>query len=119
MLDLCMFAEATTNQEELVAVGDEGKVEAFLPSQELRVGRREDGWLSARSQIVTDDAGHLRGVPPRLQLSRARRLPRRHPLGLAPAVSLEDGLLSVAVGVAAHRSIDERRPVDLAEVLAP
>jgi len=30
-------------------------------------------------------------------------------------VSVADGLLSVAVGAAAHLSIDERRPVDLAE----
>ena len=31
-LDLCMFAEASVNQEELVAVGDKGKIEAFAPS---------------------------------------------------------------------------------------
>jgi hypothetical protein len=31
-------------------------------------------------------------------------------------VTAEDGLLSVAVGVAAHRSIDEGRPVTLAEL---
>jgi hypothetical protein len=33
-------------------------------------------------------------------------------------VSIADGMLSVAVGVAAHRSIDEGRPVMLDEVLA-
>ena len=39
-------------------------------------------------------------------------------LGVAPAeVSLFDGLLSVAIGAAAHRSIDEGRPVDLSEFL--
>jgi len=37
--------------------------------------------------------------------------------GGAPTVSLEDGLLSVAMGVAAHRSIDEGRPVTIDEVL--
>jgi len=31
---------------------------------------------------------------------------------------LTDGLWSVAMGVAAHRSIDEKRPVPIAEVLA-
>ena len=30
LLDLCMFAEASTNQEEIVAVGSKGKVEAFI-----------------------------------------------------------------------------------------
>jgi hypothetical protein len=38
--------------------------------------------------------------------------------GAQPAVGLEEGLLSVAVGVAAHRSIDEGRVVTLDEVLA-
>ena len=33
-------------------------------------------------------------------------------------VTLEDGLLSVAMGVAAHRSIDEGRPVEMSELLS-
>ena len=37
--------------------------------------------------------------------------------GARPTVGLDDGLWSVAAGVAAHRSIDEGRPVPLAEVL--
>jgi myo-inositol 2-dehydrogenase/D-chiro-inositol 1-dehydrogenase len=35
--------------------------------------------------------------------------------GGTPEVTVQDGLLSVALGVAAHRSIDEGRAVDLAE----
>ena len=39
-------------------------------------------------------------------------------LGIQDAeVSLHDGLLSVAIGAAAHRSIDEGRPVMLDELL--
>ena len=38
--------------------------------------------------------------------------------GRGPDVGPEQGLLSVAMGVAAHRSIDEGRAVTLAEVLA-
>lgn len=37
--------------------------------------------------------------------------------GGRPAVGLQEGLESVAVGVAAHRSIEAGRPVLLAEVL--
>jgi predicted dehydrogenase len=37
--------------------------------------------------------------------------------GAPVEVTLEDGLWSVAMGVAAHRSIELGRPVDLAEVL--
>ena len=36
---------------------------------------------------------------------------------LPPKVTYEDGLWSVIVGEAAHRSIDERRAVDIAELL--
>jgi hypothetical protein len=37
--------------------------------------------------------------------------------GSPAEVSLRDGLMSVAMGQAAHRSIDEGRPILLAEVL--
>ena len=36
--------------------------------------------------------------------------------GTPPAVNLRDGLAAVAMGVAAERSIAERRPVDMAEM---
>ena len=36
--------------------------------------------------------------------------------GDPPAVTVDDGLWSVATGVAAHRSIDEGRPVLLSEL---
>ena len=37
--------------------------------------------------------------------------------GSAPAVTVEQGLMSVAMGVAAHRSIDEGRLVQMDEIL--
>ncbi len=37
--------------------------------------------------------------------------------GTPPKVTLEDGLLAVAVGEGGHRSIDQGRPVTLSEVL--
>ena len=118
MLDLCMFAEATTNQEEFVAVGDEGKVEAFLPSQEVRAGRREDGWLSARSEIVTSDAAAYEGFHHGSSYLEHVDFHAAIRSGAAPAVTMADGLQSVALGIAAQRSIAERRPIDVAEVLA-
>jgi predicted dehydrogenase len=95
-LDLCMFAEGSRNQEELSVVGDTGKVEAFLPSGILRTGDRV-GWSA--------------GVTEHLDFLHAVRT------GGRPTVSLEDGLSSVAVGIAAQRSIAERRAVTLDEVL--
>ncbi len=40
MLDLCMFAEATKDQEELSVVGKAGKLDARIPTSELHLGRR-------------------------------------------------------------------------------
>ena len=47
MLDLCMFAEASKNEQELAVTGDEGKVEALVSESLLRIGRGPTG--SARS----------------------------------------------------------------------
>jgi len=41
MLDLCMFAEASRNEQEIAATGDAGKVECFIPESTLVVGRRQ------------------------------------------------------------------------------
>ena len=38
LLDLCMFAENSMDNEHLTVVGSEGKVESFLPSLTYREG---------------------------------------------------------------------------------
>ena len=118
LLDLCMFAEATHNQEELSVVGPLGKVEALIPEDIVRIGRRGEHWIGGVNiHPVTNDeipyAGHHSGS----SWVEHQKF-RDAVLGVAPAeVSLFDGLLSVAIGAAAHRSIDEGRPVDLSEFL--
>lgn len=117
MLDLCMFAEGGENQEELVAVGDRGKVEARLPSGLVFTGRREGEWFSptsekaADSRILHEGTHHGASYIEHLEFLSAVRN------GTPPHVSARDGLLAVAMGVAAQRSIAEGRPVDMAETL--
>ena len=124
LLDLCMFAEGSRFEQELVATGDAGKVEVFLPgfmevargrSAELNVGRRAD-WSTTPVPLAADDRigyqGHHHGAS-YLELLGLVDAVRS---GAAPAVTVDDGLWSVAMGVAAHRSIDEGRPVTLAEL---
>lgn len=118
MLDLCMFAEATRNQEELVAVGDTGKVEALIPESVIRLGRRGEHWIGAvEEQTVVDQrvkyAGYHHGSS---YLEHADLLDAIR-TGGQPKVSLEDGMWGVAVGAAAHRSIDQQRPVMISEFL--
>ena len=40
MLDLCMFAENTVDKEYISVTGNAGKIESFLPSLEIRHGKR-------------------------------------------------------------------------------
>jgi len=118
MLDLCMFAEATRNQEELSVVGELGKVEALIPDSTVRIGRRGEHFIGqVEEHAITNDtikvAGFHHGSSylEHVDFSHAIRT------NSAPKVDVFDGLWSVAIGEAAHRSIDERRPVDLTELI--
>ncbi len=118
LLDLNMFAEATFNQEELSVVGDKGKVESLIPEHIMRIGRRGQhfiGDVEVRS-VHDDTVGHV-GFHHGSSFIEHTKLRDAIIAGTDPEVTLENGLLSVAVGVAAHRSIDEGRAVSLDEVL--
>lgn len=117
-LDLCMFAEATHNQEEISVVGDRGKVEALIPEGVIRLGRRGEHRIGsvevekvATDHVVVAGDHHGSSYFEHVEFLDAIRS------GTAAPITLDDGLWSVAMGVAAHRSIDENRPVALAEVL--
>jgi len=119
MLDLCMFAEATKNQEELVAVGDSGKVEALIPESVIRIGRRGRHFIGEVEEYHVDDdrirySGYHHGSSylEHCGLLHAIRTDSE------PLVTLEDGMWGVVVGAAAHRSIDEQRAVRISEMLA-
>ena len=114
-LDLCMFAEASRNEQELSAVGDAGKVEAFVPEGVVRVGTR------TTHEVREVDAAHDGRVrytgfhhgASYLELAAFAAAVRS---GGVPEVTVVDGFWSVATGVAAHRAIDERRVVSLDEI---
>jgi myo-inositol 2-dehydrogenase/D-chiro-inositol 1-dehydrogenase len=129
MLDLCMFAESSIDREHLTIVGADGKIESFLPSLEFRYGKRVD--LGAHDTWGTD-AGERNGVVVKRVYDPTIKYPGFHygasfiehqkffeamHTGKPSEVTLEDGLRSVATGVAAHRSIELGRPVLMTEVL--
>jgi myo-inositol 2-dehydrogenase/D-chiro-inositol 1-dehydrogenase len=128
-LDLCMFAENSVDNEHVVIVGDEGKLESLLPSGIMRYGRRED-W--GRREAWGQPSGTGRGVAVRQVRDTNIKYPGQHfgasyvehlkfaqavRQGTAPEIPLEEGLRAVATGLAAHKSIDEGRVVALTEVL--
>ncbi|MBL0149098.1 MAG: Gfo/Idh/MocA family oxidoreductase [Ideonella sp.] len=128
-LDLCMFAENSVDNEHLVVVGDEGKLESLLPSLTLRVGKRAD-W--GRREAWGQPSGTGRGVDTRRVWDTRIRYAGAHfgasyiehqkfaaalRSGGPAEIGLEEGLRAVAVGMAAHRSIDTGLPVRVADVL--
>jgi len=117
-LDLCMFAEASKNEQEISVVGDEGKVEALVTEGIVRVGRRADGIGRVSERLVRGDSVRHQGLHHGASYLEHVALMNAIHDGVPAAVTLHDGLLSVAVGVAAHRSIDEGRAVMIQEVLA-
>ncbi len=113
LLDLCMFAEASRDREEIAAVGDRGKVECGVPSSTLLIGRRDAMELETETVFVDPAvlaAGDHHGSTYFEHLAFLAALD-----GGKPEVGLDDGLWAVAMGVAAERSIKERRPVTMAE----
>jgi myo-inositol 2-dehydrogenase / D-chiro-inositol 1-dehydrogenase len=119
VLDLCMFAEASKNDQEVGVVGDVGKVEALATDGVLRVGRRADGLHAVTERTVREPLvrheGLHHGASYLHHVEFLRAIGDGTP-STPPPVMLEDGLWSVAVGEAAQRSIDERRPVEIAEI---
>jgi myo-inositol 2-dehydrogenase / D-chiro-inositol 1-dehydrogenase len=126
MLDLCMFAEAGSNEQELSAVGPLGKVEAYVPEGRVVVGRRtgirSDGdGRPNHPEVVTIDAssddrvqfeGYHYGASYLEHVDFAEAIRR----GSQPLVTVEEGLWSVAIGAAAHESIATGQPVAVANL---
>lgn len=117
MLDLCMFADATENQEELVVVGDAGKVEALIPADVVRIGQRGRHWIGHVETVPAVSDAAYDGYHHGASFRQHQRFLAALRAGSPTAVTLADGLASVAMGVAAQRSIAEGRPVAMAEVL--
>ncbi|MBM3662274.1 MAG: Gfo/Idh/MocA family oxidoreductase [Actinobacteria bacterium] len=128
LLDLSMFAEGSAYEQELVAVGDAGKVEAHLPGfmelvrgrpARLVVGSRGPDWPVTETELDEDDqirhsgGHHGASYLEHVDFCAAIRA------GEAAKVTVDDGVWSVAMGAAAHRSIDEGRPVLLSEMGLP
>ena len=129
LLDLCMFAENSVDNEQISITGDAGKLESLLPSLTLRQGLRAD-W--GRREVWGQPSGTGCGVAVRRVWDTNIRYAGQHfgasyiehqrfahalREGLPAEIPLDEGLRSVAVGLAAHRSLDTGLPVALADVL--
>lgn len=116
-LDLSMFAEGTVNNEEVSIVGQHGKAEAFIPSGIVRVGERTGWSAGVEEKVITDDRVLVEGFHHGASFLEHLDFAAAIRQGTPALVGAEDGWWSVLVGLAAHRSIEERRAVELRELL--
>ncbi len=115
MLDLSMFAEGGLNEQEITVVGDKGKIEAFIPGNgQIFIGDRSS--RSVREiEVATDpDIAHM-GFHFGASFIECKRFIEAVVNNAPPEVTVVDGLWSVVIGAAAHKSIDEQCPVLITE----
>ena len=121
LLDLNMFADGSEEQEEIVAVGDQAKLEAFIPSGNLVFSPRV-GFMNPKTpqtlHVPVDEAAlkagsHHGATYYQLEAFLAAVA------GTGPVqVTAADGLAAVAIGTAAEISARERRVVLMSELAA-
>lgn len=116
LLDLCMFAEASENEQEIVATGDLGKIEASVPDGRVVIGTRsprkiESEVLAIDPTVLAAGAHFGSTFVEHLEFIRAVEQ------DLPASVTAEDGLRAVAMGVAAERSAMAREPIAMGSLL--
>lgn len=117
-LDLCMFAEASANEQEISVVGSHGKIEAFLPSSILRRSRRSDGIGSFEESVVSQLDNGRQGM--HHGATRAAHLAMQASIRGEKMTGADttSGLWATAVGQAAQLSIEQSRIVQMSELLS-
>ena len=133
-LELCMYAEGSRHQEEIIVTGTKGRLEAYLPENKVYAYRRPDHkeWSdrsvpppkSPDRETIYDcsNVNAVHGIEGKIpthggyhysstavewyQLLRAMQMYQDTGLW-KPDVSLEDGLAAVQIGLQATRSLDD------------
>ena len=115
MLDLSMFAEGSRHEQEIVVVGTTGKIEAEVPGDgDIYIGERATRSVKTLPVSIPPDVAHV-GFHFGASFIECKRFVDAVLNNRPPEVDVVDGLWSVVIGAAAHRSIDERRIVEIAE----
>ena len=122
MLDLCMFADATHNQQEFTVVGDAGKVEALVPEHVVRIGQRGEHSIGAVEVVPTPVEAPYEGFHHGSSFVEHQRfLEAISAAGSDGAQAesiqaLEAALVCVVMGVAGQQSMATGLPVAIADI---
>jgi predicted dehydrogenase len=116
MLDLCMFAEGTRNHNHTAVVGDRGKVECFIPESKVVISERDAESAETTLRIPVEERILNAGWHAGSTYFEHQAFLKAVREGSEVEVTVRDGLRAVALGIAAHRSIEEGRPVEMSEL---
>jgi predicted dehydrogenase len=114
MLDLCMFAEGSKNQEEIAAVGDTGKLEVFIPDGDLVFSPRSPK-KPVTTHVAVDETALRAGTHHGASYYQHRAFLNAVLNGGRVDVTADDGLWAVLIGLAAEMSASEKRVVEMKE----
>ncbi|KEO90066.1 oxidoreductase [Erythrobacter longus] len=112
VLDLCMFAEGSKEQEEISAVGPKGKLEVKLPGGIVTWSPRDKSGPFKEHIDVPPEAlaaGDHHGATYYQQRNFHEALVK----GTPPLITARDGYRSVVIGAAAQESIATGQPVEI------
>lgn len=112
--ELCMFVTRLEQREHITAAGTRGALEVRIPESELAF-TENTGDETRREKVAVDAdalaAGSHHGASYHQHLAFQRAIREGRPA----EVGVEDGLRSVAMGLAAQQAIAQRRVVEMAE----
>ncbi len=110
VLDLCMFAEGSEEQEEISAVGPIGKMEVKLPGGFVTWSPRNKSGVEA-VHVPTPPDALAAGTHHGATFFQQRDFHDALIKGTPPLIDAKDGYRSVAIGAAAQQSIETGQPV--------
>jgi len=110
VLDLCMFAEGSEEQEEISAVGPIGKMEVKLPGGFVTWSPRNKS-DSNSVHVPTPPDALAAGTHHGATFFQQRDFHSALVNGTPPLIDARDGYRSVAIGAAAQQSIESGQPV--------
>ena len=112
VLDLCMFAEGSEEQEEISAVGPVGKLEVKLPGGKVTWSPRDKSG-PFEEYIATPPDALAAGDHHGATYFQLRDFHNALIGGTDPLITASDGYRSVMMGAAAQQSIATGQPVDI------
>lgn len=112
ILDLCMFAEGSEQQEEIYALGHNGKLEVKIPSAEVTWSPRDKSGIISN---IIETPCHALAAGDHHGATYFQLCDFHDALvnGSEAKINALDGLRSVQMGMAAHQSIETGLPVTL------